>query len=300
MRSMTGFGQGRAQYRIADDGEEQTGASASVRIELRSVNAKGLDLKLRVARELQHLEGYASSRLRTLFDRGRIDAQITLERSIVRSRAHLDMNALQGVLSQLRAVDPTITLRDVLHAAPLFVAKDDNENDISEEMLARQQKAIDDAVDSAAADLRASRRSEGDKLATTLQGHVQICRRLVDEVRRLAAPLPLQRLHKMQERIANMHILHLDEDRLLQELALLADRMDVSEEMARLHIHFTRFEEMMHAEQSVGRKLDFLCQEIMREANTTGNKADNSEISHRIVELKAEIERIREQVQNVE
>jgi uncharacterized protein (TIGR00255 family) len=163
--------------------------------------------------------------------------------------------------------------------------------------------ALRQAFDAALTDLDASRTVEGHALAADIAQHLSRCRALALEVRARAASLVEAQRARLSERLGRLlegAAAKLDASRLEQEVALLADRSDIAEELARLTSHFDYFAATAASEGAVGRRLEFVLQEIGREANTIASKSQDAPIAHLVVELKTEIERIREQVQNVE
>ena len=146
------------------------------------------------------------------------------------------------------------------------------------------------------------RTSEGRELAKDLSGRIRWMEGAVDEIERLAAAKVPEELVKLQERVAQLvsDPAVIDQKRLELEVALLADKLDVTEECVRFRSHLKFFLESMESKESAGRKLNFLVQEINREANTIGSKTSDAEIAHRVVHIKEELEKIREQLQNIE
>lgn len=289
---MTGFGR---STRTSDDG------AVELACELRSVNQRGLDVKLRLPRELSPFEPRVLSRVRHRFDRGRIDVAVTRKaEASARGGLSVDVGAARRLVESLRAFADdeglTAELRasDLLLRQELFVVEEVPEDD--EATWSLLEAALDGAMD----DLEESRRREGEGLLKDFQGRLERCASLVDEVRERAADTPARIRDRLSQRLAELELGNVDPDRLAQEVALLAERADVSEELARLAVHLEHFEKLAESDASVGRKLDFLCQELNREANTVGSKCSDAPTAHLVVELKAEIERIREQVQNVE
>ena len=288
MWSMTGFGRGQHD----DD-------TTSITCEVRTVNHKGLDVKTRLPRELSHLELTVLQKLRTVLERGRIDVAFNVQRRGATSPTLLDITRAARVLDELASfartrtdLDAHVTTGDLLHLSALWNRSDDDNTPVHDASALL-------ALDAALADLASSRAREGQGLHITLQGHLDTCARLVDVVRARAALQPAELATRLRQRFEHAR-LDIDAERFAQEAALLADRVDVNEELARLDLHLTHARELMASSARVGRKLDFLCQELLREANTTGSKCSDASIAHRIVELKSEIERLREQVQNVE
>jgi uncharacterized protein (TIGR00255 family) len=282
MRSMTGFG--RAQRDLGD---------RRVVVELRAINHKGLDVKVRAPRALTAHEPEITKRVRAACERGRVDVTVELEGT--RAIAQHDVDALIALVGEVRGVGErvgaasTLTLGDLLHAMPRAT-----EPQADAAVLA----SVDAATQDALAQFASSRASEGAALTKVLHDRLARVGELVGALATRLHDAPDRARTKLHARIAALGV-DVEPARIAQEVALLAERLDVTEELDRLRMHVARFQVVM-TEQSPGRALDFLCQELLREANTTGSKCQDAEAAHVVVELKAEIERIREQVQNVE
>lgn len=291
MQSMTGFGRASAK-----SGELE------VRCELKSVNQRGLDVRLRADRELQAFEQEVLSAVRGAFERGRFDVGLALEqrgpRASLRFDAALASTVVSDLLSFARAHDELearLTAGDLLLRPELFVVED-LASARAEELAALTREAIAGAI----RDLKAARAVEGQGLAAELEARLVAAEGHVAAIAARAASAPARLREKLSARLKDLDTTPVSPERLAQEVALLAERVDVREELARLEMHFTHFRSLAAQEGAVGRKLDFLCQELMREANTVGSKCSDAETAHHVVDLKAEIERLREQVQNVE
>jgi uncharacterized protein (TIGR00255 family) len=207
--------------------------------------------------------------------------------------------ALYGALCRLRdELNPKsdISIGDLLSAPGLFTNNDPT-------LDADLRQAVEIAFANAVKDLENMRLCEGKSLSEQLSRHVQHARNLVGACRERAQRAAPTFRTKLQDRLNRLLVdarSQIDESRLEQEVALLAERSDVTEEIARLTSHFDQFTQLLDSPEQVGRRLDFLLQEVARESNTLGAKSQDSELSHLVVELKAEVEKMREQVQNVE
>jgi len=290
MRSMTGFGAGEATF-----------GAGRLTLELRALNHRHTEVRVRVPSELLDQAGFVEQLARERLGRGRFDVGVRLTGSDLpaarfsRERAR----AVYSALLELRdAVAPgaevpftAVTALPELVTAP---AELDSEN---------LRSALLSAFDGAARDLDGMRSTEGRALSADIGGRLARCRELGREVKSRAATLVSAqrvRLTERLERLLDGSSVKLDPARLEQELVLFADKSDIAEELARLASHFDYFEQISNAEGAVGRRLEFVLQEIGREANTIASKSQDAPIAHLVVELKTEIERIREQVQNVE
>lgn len=289
---MTGFGSARAQVETEE-----------LSVEIRSVNGKFCEVKTRLPRELQALEAEAVRRVKDRLARGTVDLSVrrgTAQGQSVRTPRIDDVLAgrLAAEFRSLRdrlGLEGDVRISDVV-AVPGVVMVEETPPDAE-----RAGQAMLLALDEALEHLVAMREREGESLRADLDARL----RLVEGHRaRLAAAAP-EAVREQQERIVQRVSelagnVTLDPQRLAQEVALLAERSDIAEELTRLESHVQQFRGLMDAPDPAGRRLDFLVQELNREANTIASKASWTGAAEITVELKAEIERIREQVQNVE
>jgi len=290
MRSMTGFGLGEVRV----DGGRVT-------VELRSVNHRYSDVRVRLPPELLDLTFFVEQLGRNLLGRGRFDLNVRLEGDVLATPSLVPerLRALYESLSELRNAlcpESTLSIADLLSAPGVFSTKSPAQD-------VHLQQAIESAFTCALDNLIQMRESEGRNLAHQLLRHVETARQLVGGCHQraeLVAPAMRSKLEERLERLLNGTSLQLDVVRLEQEIALLADRSDVTEEVTRIGSHLDQFASMLESSEPVGRRLDFLLQEVARESNTLGAKSQDSGLSHLVVELKAEVEKMREQVQNVE
>lgn len=276
-------------------------ARASLTCELRSVNQKNLEIKLRLPPALVAFEGLLTSQLRAAFSRGRLDAFVRIAADDDPTPVlSLDESLARHLLRELRAfgsregIPGDVALRDLLLRPEIFRVPDADSRPVH---LWRPH--LEALLQAAVRDLMSSREEEGRGLQADLAHHLRGCAATVDQLAERTASSPLRLRERLEARLADL-TLQVAPERLAQEVALLAERIDVSEELARLRLHLAHFRTMMDAAEPVGRKLDFLCQELHREANTVGSKCTDATAAHLVVELKAAVERLREQVQNVE
>lgn len=291
MRSMTGFGRASAK-----SGELE------VRCELKSVNQRGLEVRLRADREFLPFEQEVVSAVRAAFERGRFEVGLALEERSGRVSLRFDAPLASAVVKELLAfarndgqVTPHVTAGDLLRRPELF-AVEDLASARAEDLLALTREALAGAIE----DLREARAVEGRGLAAELEARLVATEGHVAAIASRTSDAPARLKEKLESRLKEVDTTPIPPERLAQEVAILAERADVQEELARLSLHIAHFRELAAQEGAVGRKLDFLCQELMREANTVGSKCADAETAHHVVDLKAEIERLREQVQNVE
>ncbi len=289
---MTGFGRGQKE-----------GHGLVVLCEIRTVNYRGFDLKLRLPRELGQFEPQLQKLLRDAFARGHIDVTITLEQTATSSRqvvfdtdlARELLRLIKDFATKQKNLDANVHVSDLLQIKELFHIK---EHVLSGEKAFPLVKA---AMTEAIGEAMRARAQEGQMLHAVLKKHIAACQHMMKAIRKLTEDTPQKHLALLKHRLNDILSSHaFDAVRLMQEAAILADKSDVTEEIARLTAHFQHFDALCQSETTQGRKLDFLCQEMFREANTIGSKSTDTVFTHQVVELKAEVERLREQVQNIE
>jgi len=290
IRSMTGFGAARA----AQGGEE-------IDVEARSVNHKFCDVKVRLPRELAALEIEIVRAVKERLARGGVE--VTCRRAASRGTLvpRIDMALAEeyarsfGEISARLGLAGSVELAHVL-AAEGVVTLTERAIDLE---AARAAAAV--ALDHALTALTAMREREGQALARDLEGRLGQVEGLVAKVEKLAPQSIEQYRVRLQDRIQDVaRGFNPDPARLAQEVALFADRMDVTEELTRLRSHVAQTRALLAVNEPAGRKMEFLVQEMHRETNTIGSKSQSAEIANAVVTMKAEIERMREQVQNVE
>lgn len=291
LRSMTGYGRGEATTR-----------DVTVVVELRSVNNRFCDVQLRAPRAYLPIEPRVHKLLKERFSRGRIDAfvrrSVESARSVVRTdralaREYLD--ALHGLASELTMAGSTDISLSYIASQPGVLVVIEAEEDVVGEW-----SVLEVALESAANDLLNMRETEGRALFVDLQHHLSELRATVGEVEVVTAGINERLKHRLEVRIRRLLEDRFDLQRIEQEAAILADKADVSEEIARLRSHTDQFAETLESDEPVGRRLDFLLQEMNREVNTIGSKAAEHPVSHRVVHMKSILERMREQAANVE
>lgn len=288
--SMTGCGRGEA-----------TGDYGRVIAEVSSVNSKYLDINLR----LPSLFGpIVDHKLRDIINRklgrGRINVHITVELSNMGERQPLiDTNLARVYAERMNELalelgmqtDVTFT---TIARMPGVINMTGNEADTA------LNDGCETALGLALCELENSRMQEGEKLATDIRMRMQAVRELAVDVDKIAPGQILDAKNKLAARLEEISTVSFDQTRLEQEMAVLAERLDITEERVRLKAHLVEMENILAKGGRIGRKLDFLLQEILREWNTLSNKSANSSINHIAVQAKDELEKVREQVQNIE
>ena len=295
IRSMTGFGRAAFQFE-----------NVSFDIEVRSVNHRYLDVKLRLPRTMQALEPELRGRIQKRFSRGKLDLSVSSPTGRApAARVEIDIDAARSYLDAAGSLEAQGGVEGPLQVGTLLALPGVArivEAELSPDAVREQLFA---AVDSALEALESMRADEGAALERELRGRVaaiearaELIAGRSDEVQRVAR----ERLRRRSEQLKQETGI-LDEARLHQEIVIAADRLDITEELVRLRSHVAQFRAIVGeaaAGTPVGRRLDFLLQEFGREANTVGSKASDAPVAHEVVELKTDIERLREQVQNVE
>ena len=291
IRSMTGFGRRQAPWQ---DG--------SVTVEMRSVNHRFLEIACRLPKSLSHLEDTFKKGLQQRCIRGRIDMTVTvqtgkgrvgsvnLDQSLAKQYHHA-LLTLKKSLKLSGSIDLTLIagLRDVVSIS---------DQPTEDPKLA---KVVQQLMTKALTDLAEMRTREGKALAEDMRARIQTIRRHKGDIAARSPLLAQESFDKMKVRVQKLLGSDVpDLPRLYQELAVYADRGDITEEIVRLDSHMIQFEQTLNRADSAGKTLDFLLQEIGREINTIGSKANDAEVAGHVVQMKAELERIREQVQNVE
>jgi uncharacterized protein (TIGR00255 family) len=291
MRSMTGFGSARAEDR-----------ERVFTVEIRSVNHRFCEVRSHLPHDLAGLEAALEARVRKQIDRGRIDVSIDVAHGpgavvlprvdFARARGYRD--ALAALANDL-GIEGTVPL-ELIASAPGIVRFTAAAED-AEALLA----SVEPAMEAAMRDLLRMREKEGAALRAELGRRLAQVVQTIDEIQSLVPKANEEKKERLGLRLAELiGDRNIDGARLAQEVAVLVDRADVTEELARLRSHAVQFRALLDSGDAVGRKLDFMLQEMHREANTIGSKTASAQISHLVVALKSELERAREQVQNVE
>ena len=291
MNSMTGFGAASAPLN-----------NATLRVEIGGVNRKQTEISISLPRAWAELESQVRELVAGAVSRGRVNVSISLQ-ATASGTGNITVNkaklaALQQCMAEVsdslqQPLTPTL---DAL--VRLGIIGEESESDISiETAWAAAEPAVKEALQ-AFLTLRAE---EGANLRADLLARINTLRQYREQLIARAAGVPARYREQLLKRLEESGLpLPADDERIIKEIALFADRCDVSEETTRLASHLDQFERICDKQEAVGRTLDFLCQEIFRELNTTGSKANDAELAQLVVTAKTELEKIREQVQNVE
>jgi uncharacterized protein (TIGR00255 family) len=289
-RSMTGVGTALATW-----------AGGSVSVELRSVNARVADVKLRLGRELAHLETAALQRIQARIPRGRVEATLAARVDAATApRLTIDVDAARAIADEARRLAAAIEaeprdLFGLVWSSPGVVLGG------TPPPPPELDAAALGALDRALAELEAARGREGVALVGALCDAIHAIEAQLVLIRAELPRLADERRARLGQRLAELTGQGAaDPSRLAQELALLADRADVSEELVRLEAHGVELRRLLTLDEPVGRRIDFLVQELLREVNTLASKSASVRVSHAAIELKSLLERVREQAQNLE
>jgi uncharacterized protein (TIGR00255 family) len=291
MHSMTGFGRGEA-----------VGNGVVWRVEAGSVNRKQLELVVQLPRELNELEPALRNQLAEKLSRGRVQVSISADKG-TSSASSLTVNsdlarqyaAALLELSNKLGVNPTISSADMTRWHGVFTLADSGWN------VDEAKPLIEKALAQALIAMLAMRRTEGDHLKADINARLDALTAMLQEAAALTPQVVARYRDVLRQRLTDAGLpLPLDDERLVKEVALFADRCDISEEITRATSHITQFRSYMDSGEPVGRPLDFLSQELFREFNTMGSKANHATLAQLVVKAKTELEKIREQVQNIE
>lgn len=292
MKSMTGFGRGAV-----------TESEFAVTVELKTVNNRFLDVSLRLSSELNPLESIIKRLIGNRLSRGRVEVNLTYER-ISEIVYELNRPMIAGYLSAMKKMQDEFNLSgepdlNVIARLPnvLLPRKDD----LSNEFIVGVEVAVNSALD----DLEKMRENEGLMLKNELLFRLNEIENRLPTIESEANSVTEEYRLRLTKRIGELLAksdsqIEIDQGRLAQEVAFIADRCDISEEIQRLRSHLEQFRQILEEEKEVGKRLDFLTQEFNREANTIASKTNNLTIKENALVIKSEIEKIREQVQNVE
>ncbi len=291
MRSMTGYGQGRCEV-----------AGRRLVVEIRSVNHRFLELKMRLPWANPLVEQKVGQSVRQRLERGAVSVSVRDEGGAELApevTANLALaRTYHRALEEIRAscgISAPVDLA-VIAAQPGVLTIGEGASD-GEAIAAQLAPGVTRALD----ELIAARKREGEALRADLTLRIANLRQIAADLRQLAAAAPDEARKRLSERLARLTApADVDPQRLAQEVAILADRADVTEEVTRLGAHLDEVARLVSDEKPAGRRLDFLAQELHREVNTIGAKTQRSEMALRVVDGKSEVERLREQVQNVE
>lgn len=291
IKSMTGYGRCR-----------EVVGGRDILVEVKSVNSRYIDANIKTGRLYNALEEKLKSLASTYISRGKIDIYLTIE-NIDGDKVNLSVNReyLESYVHLLRQIQAEyglggdVTVQTIANKPDIFsqTKADEDMDEVWTAVEGVARKAFDIFM--------SMRKAEGERMAADVLGHLEhleaIRRELVTKAPQVVAESNERMMNRIRELLAGVQV---DESRLLTECAVFADKADISEELARLDSHFAQFRSMLREDVPVGRKLDFLVQEINRECNTIGSKSSDTEFAKLVIEAKSTVEKIREQIQNIE
>ena len=291
IKSMTGYGRVEGLC----DGR-------NVIVEAKSVNHRFLEIALRTPASLYPLEMEYKKKIAERFKRGRIDVSIRLEgEGSDASKVNLNMDIARGyfdVLNRLKTefnIQEPISLKNLINFRDIFTPP--VETQLDADLLNSVEKMLHEALTI----LVNMRQDEGIVLFSDMQMRLQAIGEIMGKIQLRAPQVVLEYQKRLSERIKDLTAgLELDAVRLAQEVAIMADRCDITEEIVRMQSHIGQFEALLQSDEAEGRKIDFLLQEMNREINTIGSKGNDLEIARQVIEVKSELGKLREQAQNIE
>ena len=294
MKSMTAFGRARRTV----DGKDIT-------VEIRSVNNRFFDCSVKLPRAFSFLEEKVKPHLQASgIARGKVDVFFTIDVIDTPDVSFtIDEGYAEAYISALRELGKKFDLRDDISVMSVARVSDIFVIQKSEDDAERDWAAVREVLDEAVQSFLAGRTREGNNIEADLRGKVDAIRRMVDKIKELSHDDIASYREKLEARLREIlsdNKITFEESRILTECAVFADRVAIDEELVRLQSHFDGFEQIVASSEPVGRKLDFLIQEMNRETNTIGSKCQNASIAKLVVDIKCEIEKIREQIQNIE
>ena len=290
IKSMTGFG--RSKY-------ESDGRNYNV--EIKSVNHKYSDINIRMPRFLNYLEDTIRKRIASSISRGKIDVFITFENySGKGTNIRINRELAKEYIKELKLLSDEADIKfdvNVIDISKfpeiLKLEDDDNEELIENELLTAVDEALEKFIN--------MREVEGKKLVEDLKSRIKTIKERVDEVTKYSEHVVEDYIARLEERVNELlKTTVVDETRLAQEIVIYSDKSSIEEELTRLRSHLDQFVNLLKQSSPIGKKLDFLVQEMNRETNTIGSKANCLEITNLVIEIKTELENIREQIQNIE
>lgn len=290
IKSMTGYGKGNLIQN-----------SRSYQIEIKSVNHRYLDISVKMPRAISYLEEKIKQEISTKVKRGKIDVFINFENNSAEGKeikinteiAKIYINELK-TLAQNENINANIEVTEISKFPDvLSIQNVQDDEQIQKEVVEVTNIAVDKLVE--------MRQIEGKKMAEDLLNRIQYIKEKIIKISSLSTRLIEEYVVKLESRIKEILVNQdIDEARLAQEVVIYADKCSVEEEITRLNSHIAQFEKLLNSNDAIGKKLDFIIQEMNRETNTIGSKANNLEITNAVIDIKTELENIREQVQNIE
>ena len=291
IKSMTGYG--RVETLL--DGR-------NIVVEAKSVNHRFLEISLRTPSALFPLEMEYKKKIGERFKRGRIDVSIRLEgEGADTSKVHLNLDIARNYFDVLNRLIAEFHLQEQITLKSLTVFRDiftpPSETQLSSDFLDQVEKNLQEALSM----LMNMRQDEGIVLYSDMEMRLKVITKIIETIRLRGPQVVLEYQKRLADRIKELTVGYaLDDARLAQEVAIMADRCDITEELVRMQSHIGQFESLLQSEDAEGKKIDFLLQEMNREINTIGSKSNDVEITRQVIEAKSELGKLREQAQNIE
>ena len=291
MQSMTGYGRSEVRH-----------AHLVLTVEARSVNHRFLDIALRYPRLYAPLEARMKQRVNAYFTRGRIDITLVQQESPEGRRAlSLDHTLAQQYYAALQGLQESLGLSGTIDLSLIANLRDVFKVEEASADVESDWDIIAQGLDAALQALQNMRQQEGETLSRDFHLRLQAMTQQLQLIRQRVPQVVVEYRQRLEQRVKDLFAqFELDPNRVAQEAILFAERADVTEELTRLEAHIQACTHLLSSAQAVGRKIEFLVQEMHREVNTIGSKSNDTAISHSVVELKSELERMREQIQNIE
>ena len=290
IKSMTGYGKSNMSKNLRE-----------YQVEIKSVNHRYLDVSVKMPRSLSYLEEEIKKAVSSKLTRGKVDVFITFNNNSLEGRdikinteiARMYIKELRD-LAESEGIVADIPVTEISKLPDVLTIQNNQDDEtIKNELLEVSSKAIDNLVD--------MRKVEGEKIAQDLLVRIQDIEEKVKKISSLSTGLIEEYVVKLNTRIKDLlQDQEIDEARLAQEVVIYADKCSIEEEVTRLNSHIYQFRELLNSNEAMGKKLDFMIQEMNRETNTIGSKANNLEITNEVINMKTQLENIREQVQNIE
>ena len=286
--SMTGFGAADAQWE-----------TWICQVEIRSVNQRFLDIRCRLPLGFQTMEPEIKKQIKAVSSRGKIDCSIKLEKGASEEKLKLNLERAQRyneLLTEFEALSGRKVGVDARDLSSLNIIEENKSGEPPEKC----EKVIRECLSRALEGLQEMKEREGQAMQSDIQQRLSSCGNIVNSIEKLSQAEPERFRDRLQERFSQLtEGIEINPERLEQEIALLADRLDISEEVVRFRTHLEHMDEIL-SQREVGKKAEFLMQELNREVNTMASKSNHAGISQSSVEIKSELEKVREQLQNIE
>jgi uncharacterized protein (TIGR00255 family) len=293
IKSMTGYGKAEALV----DGRQ-------VQVEVKSVNHRYLDVSLRLPGAILPLETEIRKKVAEKFSRGRVDVNVRMDRDSGQqngARLELNLPSIRNYYALLSQMKEELHLNDEITLAMIAGYKDAFSVSEQAEDAASLWGKLESVMDKAIESVMGMREKEGATLCEDLTARIDLIKGTLDDIGTRAPLIVAEYQKRLTERIKELTAsLEIDEWRLSQEIAIMAERSDITEEIVRFNSHISQFKELLAGDDIIGRKVDFLIQEMHREINTIGSKSSDTATSRCVIEVKSELGKLREQVQNIE